>query len=44
MPKSLWLKLVLPLALVALVSLLVHQRWDPGGFFINLTWSSSGSA
>jgi hypothetical protein len=35
-PKSLWLKLVLPLALVSALSLLLHFRWDGDGFFINL--------
>lgn len=37
MPRNLWLKLVLPLTLLSALSLLVHRRWEAGGFFINLT-------
>lgn len=37
MTKSLWSKLILPLALVAASLLALHYRWDSDGLLINLT-------
>lgn len=36
MTRSLWLKLVLPLALLSVASLVVHRTWHADGLFINL--------
>jgi hypothetical protein len=40
--KSLWLKLVVPLALLFALSLLVHQWWPAAGFFVSLATTLFG--